>query len=101
MLNLRIRGAVGVPLLRVAASPAPNLVNALTVTVTFVPGSKEEIVNSNVVLSVVLTMVTACIVYVTSYFVMIPFGLTGVDQVTSTDVNLGVRINESTSPGAV
>ena len=28
---------------------------------------------------------------------MIPFGLTGVDQVTSTDVNLGVRINYTRS----
>ena len=88
--------------MRVTASPAPILVNAVTVTVTFVPGSREETVNSNVVLSMVSkTSVTAFIVYVTSYFVMIPFSLTGVDQVTSTDVNLGVRINVSTFPGAV
>ena len=75
--------------------------NAVTVTMTYVPGSREEIVNSNVVLSVVSIIVTAFIVYETSNFVMIPFGLTGVDQVTSADVNLGVRVCESTSPGAV
>ena len=96
-----LRGASRVLLVRVTASPAPILVNALTVMLTFVTVSKEEIVNSNVVLSVMLTLVTAFIVYVTSYCVMIPFGLTGVDQVTSTDVNLGVIVNESTSPGAV
>ena len=32
---------------------------------------------------------------------MIPFGLRGVDQVSSIDVNLGVRVSEPTSPGAV
>ena len=88
-------------LIRVAASPAPILVNALTVMLTFVPGSKEEIVNSNVVLSVVLKVVTAFIVYETSYFVMIPFGLTGVDQETIIDLNLMDRVSEATSPGAV
>ena len=98
---LFLRGASRVLLVRVTTSPAPILVNALTVMLTFVPVSKEEIVNSNVVLSVMLTLVTAFIVYVTSYCVMIPFGLTGADQVTSTDVNLGVIVNESTSPGAV
>ena len=98
---LFLRGAARVLLVRVTASPAPILVNALTVMLTFVPVSKEEIVNSNVVLSVMLTLVTAFIVYVTSYFVMIPFGLTGADQVTSTDVNFGVIVKESTSPGAV
>ena len=98
---MSLRGKVKVLFMRVTFSPGPILVNALTVTATFVPVSKEEIVNSNVVLLVMLTLVTAFIVYVTSYFVMIPFGLSGVDQVTTTDVNLRLRINESTTPGAV
>ena len=74
--------------------------NALTVMLTFVPGSKSEIVKVNVAMSVVLTVVTAFIVYETSYFVMIPFGLTGADQETFIDLNLMARVSESTSPGA-
>ena len=88
-------------LVTVTVSPAPTLVNALTVTMTLVPGSREEIVNSNVELSVELTTVTVFIVYETSYCVMIPFGLTGEDQITSTDVNIGERVNELTLPGTV
>ena len=74
--------------------------NALTVILTFVPGSKSEIVKVNVAMSVVLTVVTAFIVYETSYFVMITFGLTGADQETFIDLNLMARVSESTSPGA-
>ena len=75
--------------------------NALTVMLTFVPGSREEMVKANVAMSVVLTVVTAFIVYETSYFVMIPFGLTGVNQETLIDLNLMARVSEATSPGAV
>ena len=52
--------------MRVTVSPGPILVNALTVMLTFVPGSKEMIVNCNVVLPVVSkTSMTEFIVYVT------------------------------------
>ena len=99
--SVSLRGIIRVVFMRVTVSPAPILVNALTVMLTFVPGSREETVNSNVVLSVMLTMVTAFIVYETSYLVMIPFGLTGVDQETLIDLNLMARVSEATSPGAV
>ena len=60
-----LRGAVKVLLLTVTVSPAPILVKALTVTITFVPGSKDKIVKFNVVLFVTLKIVMAFIVYET------------------------------------
>ena len=62
VIEISLRGIIRVLF---EVSPGPILVNALTVTVTFVPGSREEIVNSNVVLSVMLTLVTAFMTYVT------------------------------------
>ena len=60
-----LRGAVKVLLLTVTVSPAPILVKALTVTMTFVPGSKDKIVKFNVVLFVTLKVEMAFIVYET------------------------------------
>ena len=64
---------------------------------TFVPGSREGIVKFNVVLSVVSNISETAFIDGVCDLMLCPFGLTGVDQVISTDVNLGVRVNYTRS----
>ena len=69
-------------LFKVEFSPAPIFVNALTVMLTFVPGSREGIVKFNVVLTVVSNISVTAFIDGTcdhdTLYIMIPFGLTGV-----------------------